>query len=52
MDVDVVYAFVDYNFLLGHNWIHTMMAIFSLDSEVIRFPHRGMIVSGLSLSTN
>ena len=44
MDVDVVDAFVYYNFLLGHTWIHTIMAILSLEFQVIQFPHRGMIV--------
>ena len=43
VDVEVVYAPIDYNFLLGRNWIHAMMAIISSESQVIRFPHWGKI---------
>ena len=32
VDVEVVDAPIDYNFLLGHSWIHVMMAIVSLVS--------------------
>ena len=39
MDVEVVDAPRDYNFLLGRSWIHVMMAIVSSESRVIQFPH-------------
>ena len=29
VDVEVVYAPIDYNFVLGHSWIHAMMVIVS-----------------------
>ena len=39
VDVEVVDAPIDYNFLLGCSWIHAMMAIVFSESRVIRFPH-------------
>ena len=39
MDVELVDAPIDFNFLLGRSWIHAMIAIVSLVSRVIRFPH-------------
>ena len=44
VDVEVVYAPIDYNFILGRGWIHVMMATVSSESRVILFPHRGKIV--------
>ena len=44
MDVEVLYAVIDYNFLLGRSWIHAMMAIMSLVPQVIWFPQWGKIV--------
>ena len=44
MEIEVVYAPIDYNFLLGCSWIHAMMAIVSSKSRVILFPHWGKIV--------
>ena len=32
IDVEVVDAPIDYNFILGHSWIHVIMAIVSLVS--------------------
>ena len=32
LDVEVVDAPIDYNIILGHSWIHAMMAIVSLVS--------------------
>ena len=44
VDVEVVDAPIDYNFLLGRSWIHAMMSITYLESQVIRFPHWGKVV--------
>ena len=44
MDVEVVDAPIDYNFLLGCNWIHALMAIVSLVSRVVQFLHWWNIV--------
>ena len=43
VDVEVVDAPIDYNFLLERSWIHVMMAIVSLVSQVFRFPHWGKV---------
>ena len=43
VDVEVVDVPIYYNFLLGHSWIHAMIAIVSSESRVIRFPHWGNI---------
>ena len=45
VDVEVLDAPIYYNFLLGHSWIHVMMAIASSKSQVIRFPHWGKFVT-------
>ena len=44
VDVEVVFVPIDYNFLSGSFWIHAMIAIVSLESQVIWFPHWGNIV--------
>ena len=35
----------DYNLLLGHSWIHTMMAVVSSIFRVIMFPHQDKIIT-------
>ena len=44
MEVEVIDAPIDYNFLLGCSWINEMMNIVYLESRVISFPHWGNIV--------
>ena len=44
MDVEVIDAPIDYNFLFIHSLIHAIMAIVSSESRVIRFPHWGKFV--------
>ena len=35
---------IDFNFLVGHSWIHMMIALVSLESQIIWFPHWGKTV--------
>lgn len=42
--VEIVYANVDYNLLLGRNWIYEMDAIVSSLFCILCFPHEGIIV--------
>ena len=44
VDVEVVNAPIYYNFLLGHSWIHAMIAIVSSKSQVIWFYHWGILL--------
>ena len=44
IEVEVVDANLDYNLLLGKNWVYEMNAIVSTLFCVIYFPHEGKIV--------
>ena len=41
--VEVVYAPIDYKFMLVHIWIHAMMTRVYSESQVIQFPHWGRL---------
>jgi hypothetical protein len=43
--VEAVDAPLDYNILLGHNWIYAMKTIISSSFHVLCFPHEGKIVT-------
>jgi hypothetical protein len=45
VEVEVVNATLDYNFLLGHTWLYTMKVVASIFFHVVRFPHQGKIVT-------
>jgi hypothetical protein len=45
VEVEVVYAPLDYNILLGHNWTYAMTTIVSLVFLILCFPHEGKIVT-------
>ena len=40
LDVEVVYAPLDYNLLLGRNWSYAMTAVVSSIFRLIMFPHK------------
>jgi hypothetical protein len=44
VEVEVFYAPLDYNILLGNNWTYAMTTIVSYLFCVLRFPHDGNIV--------
>ena len=44
IDVEVVDAPTNYNYILGRSWIHVIMAIVSSKSREIWFPHWGKII--------
>ena len=44
IEVEVVDAPLDYNLLLGRNWMYSMQAIASSLFHVVCFPHNGKIV--------
>ena len=43
VDVEVVDAPIDYNFILGRSWKHVIMDIVSSEFRVIQFPHWGRL---------
>lgn len=45
IEMEVVDAPLDYNLLLGRTWIEAMMAVVSSIFRVIKFPHRGKVVT-------
>ena len=45
IEVEVVDAPLDYNILLGRNWIYSMQAVASSLFHVVCFPHNGKIVT-------
>jgi hypothetical protein len=45
VEVEVVDATLDYNFLLGHTWLYAMKVVASTFFHVVRFPHQGKIVT-------
>ena len=45
IEVEVVDASLDYNLLLGRNWIYEMDAIASSLFRIVCFPHEGRIVT-------
>jgi hypothetical protein len=45
VEVEVFDAPLDYNLLLGHNWIDSMHAVVSTLFCVVRFPHQGKVVN-------
>jgi hypothetical protein len=44
VEVEVFYAPLDYNLLLGHSWIDSMRVVVSTLFRVVRFPHQGKVV--------
>ena len=45
IEVEVVDAPLDYNLLLGRNWMYSMQAIASSLFRIVCFPHNGKIVT-------
>ena len=45
IEVEVVDAPLDYNILLGRNWMYSMQVIASSVFRVVCFPHNGKIVT-------
>jgi len=45
VEVEVVDATIDYNFLLGRSWTYAMTVVVSSVFRVIQFPHEGRIVT-------
>ena len=45
IEVEVVDVPLDYNLLLGRNWMYSMQAIASSVFHVVCFPHNGKIVT-------
>ena len=45
IEVEVVYALLHYNLLLGRNWMYSMQAVASSMFRVVCFPHNGKIVT-------
>jgi hypothetical protein len=45
IEVEVVDAPLDYNILLGHNWIYAMSVVVSSIFHILCFPHEGKIVT-------
>ena len=45
VEVEVIDAPLDYNFLLGRNWTYAMSAIASAIFCVVVFPHEGKLVT-------
>jgi hypothetical protein len=45
VEVEVVDAPLDYNFLLGHNWTYAMVVVVSFVFYILCFPHQGEIVT-------
>jgi hypothetical protein len=45
VDVEVVYASLNYNLLLGHNWTYAMKIVVPSIFCTLCFPHEGKIVT-------
>ena len=45
IEVEVVDAPLNYNLLLGRNWMYSMQAVVSSVFRVVCFPHNGKIVT-------
>ena len=45
IEVEVVDAALDYNLLLGRNWMYSMQAVASSLFRIVCFPHNGKIVT-------
>jgi hypothetical protein len=45
IEVEVVYAPIDYNLLLGRSWTYAMQAVVTTFFRVLLFPHEGRIVT-------
>ena len=45
VEVEVVDTLLDYNLLLGRSWTYTMEVVVSLVYRVIKFPHKGKVVT-------
>ena len=45
VEVEVIDAPLDYNFLLGRNWTYEMSAVASTVFCVVVFPHEGKVVT-------
>jgi uncharacterized membrane protein SpoIIM required for sporulation len=41
VEVEVVYAPLDYNLMLGSNWTYVMHAVLATFFWVLLFPHKG-----------
>ena len=50
VDIEVVDKELDYNLLLGRNWIYAMMAVVSTVFRIILFPLDGKVVTVDQLS--
>jgi hypothetical protein len=50
VEVEVFDAPLDYNLLLGRNWIDSMHVVVSTLFQVVRFPHQGKVVTVNQLS--
>jgi hypothetical protein len=46
VEVEVFDAPLDYNLLLGHSWVDSMLAVVSTLFRVVRFPHQGKVSYG------
>lgn len=45
VDIEVVDAPLDYNFLIGLSWFYAMIAATSSIFRVLQFPHQGQIAT-------
>ena len=45
VEVEVIDALLDYNFLLGRNWTYVMSVVASAIFRVMVFPHEGKLVT-------
>jgi len=43
VEVEIVYANLDYNLLLGRNWVYAMVSIVSYLFHIICIPHEWII---------
>ena len=45
VEVEVIDAPLDYNFILGRSWTYAMCAFSSMVLQVVVFPHEGKLVT-------
>jgi hypothetical protein len=45
VEVEVIDATLDYNFILGHTWFYTMKVVASSVFQLVKFPHQGKIIT-------
>ena len=50
VEIEVVYAKLDYNMLLSHSWTHIILCVPSTLFRLLKFPHEGKIVTVNQLS--